>query len=79
MTRNFWIDVIIDGKTTTLSGGPRTKDGGMEITLKMRDQGDRKTILKINCYENDGELTAELIEKSPSEDSGKTNIWRTKR
>lgn len=34
--RNFWIDANIDGRLTELSGGPRDKTGGMDVTIKQR-------------------------------------------
>lgn len=37
--RNFWIEADIDGKAVPLRGGPRAKDGGFYLTVKMRDQG----------------------------------------
>lgn len=37
--RNFWIDCLIDGQATRLSGGPQAKDGGFDLTIKMRDNG----------------------------------------
>ena len=27
--RNFWIDGSIDGRATDVTGGPRSRDGGM--------------------------------------------------
>lgn len=41
--RNFWIDAEIDGQKTTLSGGPKGRTGGIEVLIKMRDQG------RIDC------------------------------
>ena len=37
--RNFWIEATIDGKKTKLASGPRAKDGGFELTVRMRDKG----------------------------------------
>jgi len=48
-TRNFWIEVDIDGYKNKLKGGPRPKDGGMEIILKMRDKGEIIEAFRINC------------------------------
>lgn len=31
--RNFWIDADIDGRQTMLGGGPRSSDGGMDVTI----------------------------------------------
>ncbi len=48
--RNFWIDCDIDARETMLSGGPVGKEGGMGVELKMRENGEAVTILKINCF-----------------------------
>jgi hypothetical protein len=41
--RNFWIDAKIDGQKSTLSGGPKNKEGGFSMVIKQRDNG---TIIK---------------------------------
>lgn len=45
--RNFWIDCYIDGRKTPMSGGPRAKDGGFTLYVKMRDKGGVTTPLVI--------------------------------
>ena len=58
-TRNFWIEVQIDGRTTRLKGGPQNKTGGMSIVLKQRDDGAIRDVLTLNCYaidERDGSV-----------------------
>ncbi len=55
--RNFWIDADIDGRQGMVSGGPRTKDGGMFIKIYQRDQGSIVTACTIQCaVEPDGKL-----------------------
>ena len=58
--RNFWIDANIDGRQETLSGGPQGKNGGFTLTVKMRDNGDIKTVLTVqgdaNTAKTDGDL-----------------------
>lgn len=49
MIRNFWIDCDIDGRETTLSGGPRAKYGEMSVSLRMRDNGGSKKVCNICC------------------------------
>ena len=58
--RNFWVDADIDGRKTELSGGPASKEGGMKITIKQRDEGSIVTAFRIYCYEEDGELYSEV-------------------
>ena len=62
--RNFWVDADIDGRKTELAGGPASKEGGMRITIKQRDEGGIVTAFKVYCYEVDGELITEVIDTS---------------
>jgi hypothetical protein len=39
ITRNFWVDVDIDGRRTQLSGGPCGRRGEFSATFYIRDQG----------------------------------------
>ena len=56
-TRNFWIEADIDGRRTTLAGGPVRKDGGFKLTIQMRDEGKRMKALEVDGYcTNDGIL-----------------------
>ena len=48
--RNFWVEADIDGRQTMLSGGPRSKDGGMDVTVYQRDEGQIKTAVEIKCF-----------------------------
>ena len=52
--RNYWIEVDIDGQKTRLAGGPRARDGKMEIRLYVRDHNASENAVKINCVP-DGE------------------------
>lgn len=45
--RNFWIEADIDGQATRISGGPQAKDGGLDLTVKMRHNGDVVDVLDI--------------------------------
>ena len=48
-TRNFWIKAEIDGRKTPLAGGPRSKDGGMDVTLLVREDGGISDGVRITC------------------------------
>ena len=37
--RNFWIDLNVDGRKSTVSTGPVSKDGGFSMTIKIRNNG----------------------------------------
>lgn len=54
--RNFWVTADIEGRETNLEGGPRSKDGGMCVTILQRDNGSKATAVKVNCWESGGEL-----------------------
>ena len=47
--RNYWVVVDIDGRETKLKGGPRSKDGGMDITLYIRDGGESVEAYSLLC------------------------------
>ena len=47
--RNFWVEADVDGYKTMLDGGPRSKDGGMDVTIYQRDDGCIKTAVRIFC------------------------------
>jgi len=38
--RNWWIEVEIDERVTQFKAGPKTKDGGFELTIYQRDDSD---------------------------------------
>jgi len=38
--RNWWIEADVDGRKTPLSGGPRSKDGGFQLTIYQRVKGN---------------------------------------
>lgn len=44
--RNFWIELDIDGHSRVASG-PQSKDGGFDLTIKMRDKGEVSTAMII--------------------------------
>lgn len=60
--RNFWIDASIDGRKTDLSGGPASKEGGMDVTIKQRSKGGIVTAYRIHCYECVGELVTKVYD-----------------
>lgn len=38
--RNFWIELVVDGKKTKIATGPVSKTGGFELTIKARNEGE---------------------------------------
>lgn len=45
--RNFWIEGEIDGRTTKLTGGPVRKDGGFDLTVYQRVEGESVAVATI--------------------------------
>ena len=58
--RNFWVEANIGGYVNTLKGGPRRKDGGMNITVYQREDGGIKTAVRIFCRSRDEKLITEV-------------------
>lgn len=79
--RNFWIDAQIDGRTTMLSGGPRSKDGGFDLVVKIRDDDSiRRAVRLSGIARDDGTLSlmSELLGEGWA-DFGSDMILRTVR
>lgn len=60
--RNFYFKANVDGYKTKLKGGPRRKDGWMEIEILQRNKGKKETVFTISCSEVDGKLYTEIID-----------------
>lgn len=61
--RNFYVEANIDGRETTLGGGPKSKMGEMSVRLYQRDEGAITEALMIDCTEWDGVLTTKVYDK----------------
>lgn len=48
--RPFYMTANIEGKATNLTGGPRSKDGRMNITVQQRNKGEIETAFTICSY-----------------------------
>ena len=70
--RPFWLNANVEGRNTDLCGGPRRKDGRMNIDIRQRDNGNSVTAFKIECesdgntcetrvYDHNGDLVATHI------------------
>ena len=60
MVRNFYIKGDIDGRKTSLTGGPGRKDGGMVLNLTQRNAGDIDKCASIECIA-EGEVLITVI------------------
>ena len=61
--RNFYVDAHIDGRATSLAGGPRNKEGEMTVRIYQRDDGAITEALMIDCEERDGVLTTKVYDR----------------
>jgi hypothetical protein len=61
IVRNFWVAGDVDGRRSTLSGGPRGRDGGLSLTLYQRMEGQIAASLRVRCSAcRDGTLSLEV-------------------
>lgn len=59
--RNFYVEADIDGRQTTLGGGPASKTGEMTVHIHQRDDGGIVSdVVKVLCREHNGILTTEV-------------------
>lgn len=56
--RPFYMEANVDGRTSQLSGGPKSKGGGMDVTIYQRDNGDISKVFRIKSSSTmrDGKL-----------------------
>jgi hypothetical protein len=56
--RNVWVEADIDGRETTLEGGPVNRHGGMTMRVYIRDGGHIATAVRISAQAGpDGQIT----------------------
>lgn len=66
--RNFWIDLDVDGRASRVSTGPRRKDGGFQLDIKMRTEGDIFNPVTIYGRANpDGTLSLKIFDNGAGE------------
>jgi len=60
--RNFYIECNIDGRKNVLASGPRAEDGGFNLTIYQRSEGEQITALIVAGVVNaDGMLALEIL------------------
>jgi len=78
--RNFYVTAYIDDRATPLTGGPRSKDGGMHLVLTQRHHGAIIPVLDVWCHESGGALLTEVeVRKPPSENGDSVSTTRVVR
>lgn len=60
IVRPFYIRGSIDGRSTELKGGPRSKTGGAFFTILQRNKGNIDKAFTI-CQQSDGETLSTTI------------------
>jgi len=78
--RNFYLNARIDGRATPLTGGPQSKEGGLQLELTQRHKGAIITVLSVWCHESGGTLLTEVeVRKPPSENGDSVSTTRVVR
>lgn len=55
--RNFWVEASIDGRKAKFASGPRSKTGGIQLTVRQRNKGQVTVALRVGTYVGpDGQL-----------------------
>ena len=56
--RPFYMEAYVDKRDSKLSGGPRSKGGGMDVTIYQRNNGDINRVFRIESSSTmrDGKL-----------------------
>jgi hypothetical protein len=74
--RNFWIEADIDGQKTRLVGGPRQKDGGFQLEIKMRGGKEISptSIVVTGTVTGDGYLSLQVSTKDETHTTPRLTI-----
>lgn len=65
--RNFWIKGQVDGRNSNITGGPRNKEGGMNVSLYQRVQGESVEVVEIESIADGIELVTFVTLKGLTE------------
>ncbi|MFA5398285.1 MAG: hypothetical protein WC346_19895 [Methanogenium sp.] len=74
--RNFWLEASIDGRESSLSGGPRGKEGGFCLDIYIREMGTVKKALGIYGDEVRGKLLLTIRDSETGEHLYKKEVDR---
>ena len=68
--RNYWIEAEVDGLKTPIATGPRSRIGGFDLTIKMREHGWIKDAVAITGrVDKDGNLVLSIALESATTDA----------
>jgi len=68
--RNFWLTAEVDGRRTDIETVPIASDGGMNLTILVREQGSvSESLVEIRCVSVGGEnkIFIEIVRGDESE------------
>ena len=78
--RNFWIELNVDGRESTVATGPRSKDGGFSLTIKQRAEGGIVDALKVwGLVHSDGKLELRVEENPGTALSVASTVFESRR
>lgn len=61
------MEAKIDGRQNKATGGPRSKDGTMEIKVYQRDKGKSSLSVTVECYPVSGNTIRTVVKNSKGE------------
>jgi hypothetical protein len=59
--RNFWLEAKVDGRESKVIGGPANKEGGFQLRIKMRDQGEVTIPVTLEGYADGDRLRVNVF------------------
>ena len=77
--RNFWIDLDVDGRKTHVATGPRSRDGGFDMAIKIRDEGGIAEAMDVTGRVIEGENGESVLSVTARDPQGNELKVETKR
>jgi hypothetical protein len=59
--RNFWVDVTCDARRRPVSTGPKSKNGGIDVQVYIRENNSVRHAINIRGYADGEELTLHVV------------------
>lgn len=63
--RNFWLEIIIDGRSTRIKTGPAGWDGGFALAVYQRDMGNVRRVASVRGLHTNGENILRVFDETP--------------
>ena len=58
--KNFWLKAVVDGRKNPISA---SSNRGLGISVFVKQDGESKEVIFINCFDTDSELLIEVYSK----------------